>query len=127
MRKLRHEICDLRRDGMADLPIPELDGRTPLEYAVTPNMDRVAAMGNVGLAQTIPDGLAPGSDVANMSLIGYDASRYYHGRAPIEAASMGVKLAPEDVAFRCKIWLPCMTASWPIIPRGISKRRTPML
>jgi len=90
-------------DGMADFPIPELDGRTPLEYAVTPNMDRVAMLGKVGIVKTIPDGLPPGSDVANMSLMGYDAARYYQGRAPIEAASMGVALAPEDVAFRCNL------------------------
>jgi 2,3-bisphosphoglycerate-independent phosphoglycerate mutase len=90
-------------DGMADFALPELDGRTPLEYAKTPNMDTVARTGQVGLVKTIPDGLPPGSDVANMSLMGYDPAAYYSGRAPIEAASMGIKLSPSDVAFRCNL------------------------
>jgi 2,3-bisphosphoglycerate-independent phosphoglycerate mutase len=90
-------------DGMADFPLPQLDGRTPLEYAKTPNMDDVARTGRVGLVKTIPDGLAPGSDVANMSLMGYDPARYYSGRAPIEAASMGIGLAASDIAFRCNL------------------------
>jgi 2,3-bisphosphoglycerate-independent phosphoglycerate mutase len=90
-------------DGMADFPLPQLDGQTPLEYATTPNMDEVARTGQVGLVKTIPDGLAPGSDVANMSLMGYDPARYYSGRAPIEAASMGIKLSATDVAFRCNL------------------------
>ncbi|HEX7509655.1 MAG TPA: 2,3-bisphosphoglycerate-independent phosphoglycerate mutase, partial [Chitinivibrionales bacterium] len=90
-------------DGMADFPLDELDGRTPLEYASTPNMDRVAALGKVGLVQTVPCGLPPGSDVANMSLMGYDAAAYYQGRAPLEAASMGVALNADDVAFRCNL------------------------
>lgn len=90
-------------DGMADFALPQLDGQTPLEYAKTPNMDAVARQGCVGLVKTIPDGLAPGSDVANMSLMGYDPAAYYSGRAPIEAASMGIKLAPSDIAFRCNL------------------------
>jgi 2,3-bisphosphoglycerate-independent phosphoglycerate mutase len=90
-------------DGMADFPLPQLDGRTPLEYARTPNMDEVARTGRIGLVKTIPDGLAPGSDVANMSLMGYDPVRYYSGRAPIEAASMGIQLAGSDIAFRCNL------------------------
>jgi 2,3-bisphosphoglycerate-independent phosphoglycerate mutase len=90
-------------DGMADFALPELGGKTPLEYAKTPNMDAVATSGKVGLVKTIPDGLAPGSDVANMSLMGYDPAAYYSGRAPIEAASMGIALAPTDVAFRCNL------------------------
>jgi 2,3-bisphosphoglycerate-independent phosphoglycerate mutase len=90
-------------DGMADIPYQELDGRTPLEYAQTPNMDRVARSGRVGRVQTVPDGLPPGSDVANMSLMGYDAQKYYQGRAPIEAASMGVPLKADDIAFRCNL------------------------
>ncbi len=90
-------------DGMADISYPELDGRTPLEYARTPNMDRIATTGCVGRVQTVPEGLPPGSDVANMSLLGYDAKEYYQGRAPIEAASMGVGLKPDDVAFRCNL------------------------
>ena len=90
-------------DGMADFPIPELGGKTPLAYAATPNMDRVAAKGRVGLVATVPQGLPPGSDVANLSLMGYDAALYYQGRAPIEAASMGIALKPADTAFRCNL------------------------
>jgi 2,3-bisphosphoglycerate-independent phosphoglycerate mutase len=90
-------------DGMADFALPELGGKTPLEYAKTPNMDKVASLGRVGLVKTIPDGLSPGSDVANMSLLGYDPAKYYSGRAPIEAASMGIALGKTDVAFRCNL------------------------
>ena len=90
-------------DGMADFPVPELSGKTPLEYARTPNMDAVARNGTIGLAATIPAGLSPGSDVANLSLMGYDPARYYSGRAPIEAASIGVKLSASDTAFRCNL------------------------
>jgi 2,3-bisphosphoglycerate-independent phosphoglycerate mutase len=90
-------------DGMADMPIPELDGATPLERAATPNMDAIARMGRVGRVATIPNGLPPGSDVANMSLMGYDPAIYYTGRAPIEAAGMGVKLGRHDTAFRCNL------------------------
>lgn len=88
-------------DGMADFPIPELQNRTPLAYASTPNMDRIASEGLLGLVKTVPEGIPPGSDVANMSLMGYAPETYYTGRAPIEAASLGVALAPSDVAFRC--------------------------
>lgn len=90
-------------DGMADFPVPELGGKTPLEYARTPGMDAVARSGTIGLAATIPTGLPPGSDVANLSLMGYDPARYYSGRAPIEAASMGIPLSPADTAFRCNL------------------------
>ena len=90
-------------DGMADWPVAELDNRTPLEYARTPNMDLVAAAGAIGLVSTVPDGMQPGSDVANLSLLGYDPMSYYSGRAPIEAASMGVRLAEKDMAFRCNL------------------------
>jgi 2,3-bisphosphoglycerate-independent phosphoglycerate mutase len=90
-------------DGMADFSIPELNGKSPLEYAHTPNMDAVAAAGRVGLVSTVPKNLPPGSDVANMSLMGYDAALYYQGRAPIEAASMGVHLNSSDIAFRCNL------------------------
>ncbi len=90
-------------DGMADWPIPELDNRTPLEYARTPNMDRVAAKGKIGLVATVPEGMQPGSDVANLSLLGYDPRSYYSGRAPIEAASMGIALSQDDTAFRCNL------------------------
>lgn len=90
-------------DGMADRPLAELGGRTPLEYAATPNMDRVAALGRVGRIRTIPAGLPPGSDVANMSLLGYDAAAHFQGRGPIEAASLGVALEAGDTAFRCNL------------------------
>jgi len=90
-------------DGMADWPIAELDNRTPLEYADTPNMDRIAQSGAIGMVATVPPGMAPGSDVANLSLMGYDPMSYYSGRAPIEAASLGVALADDDTAFRCNL------------------------
>ncbi|MBN1938053.1 MAG: cofactor-independent phosphoglycerate mutase [Candidatus Aminicenantes bacterium] len=90
-------------DGMADDPQPELGGKTPLEAARTPNMDRIASRGRVGRILTVPPGLPPGSDVANLSLMGYDAAANYQGRGPIEAASIGVALAPEDTAFRCNL------------------------
>ncbi len=90
-------------DGMADFPIDELGGRTPLEAAHTPHMDRIAREGMLGRVRTVPPGMAPGSDVANMALMGYEPRRYYHGRAPIEAASMGVALGEDDVAFRCNL------------------------
>jgi len=90
-------------DGMADYPIEKLGGRTILQAARTPAMDSIAARGRTGLAQTVPDGFPPGSDVANMSIIGYDPAAYYSGRAPLEAASMGVALEADDVAFRCNL------------------------
>jgi 2,3-bisphosphoglycerate-independent phosphoglycerate mutase len=90
-------------DGMADYPIEELGGKTILQAARTPAMDYIAAHGKTGLAKTIPDGFPPGSDVANMSILGYDPAVYYSGRAPLEAASIGVALAPDDVAFRCNL------------------------
>ncbi|WP_245963121.1 cofactor-independent phosphoglycerate mutase [Thermodesulfitimonas autotrophica] len=90
-------------DGMADYPCPELGGLTPLAYARTPHMDRLAAQGTVGQVKTVPDGFPPGSDVANLAVLGYDPRECYTGRAPLEAASMGVALGPEDVAFRCNL------------------------
>jgi 2,3-bisphosphoglycerate-independent phosphoglycerate mutase len=90
-------------DGMADRPLKELGGRTPLQAAVTPNMDKLAREGLRGMVNTIPEGFPPGSDVANMNILGYDPEKYYSGRAPLEAASMGVELTPEDVAFRCNL------------------------
>src|SRR5215470_7281953 len=93
----------LQGDGMADEPIAELGNKTPLEVANTPNLDRMARAGILGLTRTIPPGLPPGSDVGTMSLLGYDPRRYHTGRSPIEAASMGVELGPEDVAFRCNL------------------------
>jgi 2,3-bisphosphoglycerate-independent phosphoglycerate mutase len=90
-------------DGMADYPLEELGGKTILQAARTPAMDYIAAHGKTGLAKTIPDGFSPGSDIANMSIIGYDPAVYYSGRAPLEAASIGVTLAPGEVAFRCNL------------------------
>jgi 2,3-bisphosphoglycerate-independent phosphoglycerate mutase len=90
-------------DGMADYPIEKLGGKTILQAARTPAMDYIAANGKTGLAKTVPDGFPPGSDVANMSILGYDPAVYYSGRAPLEAASMGVTLAVDDVAFRCNL------------------------
>ena len=90
-------------DGCVDEPLPELDGHTPLEVAVMPRLASLAARGEVGLAAVIPDGLPPGSDVGNMSILGYDPTRYHTGRAPIEAAAMGVELAPDEVAYRANL------------------------
>jgi 2,3-bisphosphoglycerate-independent phosphoglycerate mutase len=90
-------------DGAADWPVPALGGRTPLEAAATPNLERLARTSEVGVVRTVPPGMDPGSDVAGMSLFGSDPARYYTGRAPLEAASMGVELAPGDVAFRCNL------------------------
>ena len=90
-------------DGMADEPLDVLDGKTPLEHAATPNMDRLAAEGEIGLAETVPNGFHPGSDVANLSVFGYDPSECYTGRSPLEAASMHVELGPDDVAFRLNL------------------------
>lgn len=85
---------------MSDLPIEELGGKTPLEYANTSNMDFIAQNGQIGLAATIPDTFPPGSDVANMSILGYDPKKYYTGRAPLEVVNMGIELGRGDVAFR---------------------------
>lgn len=90
-------------DGMADYPIDELGNKTPLEAAKIPNMDHIAQNGRSGLAYTVPKGFAPASDVANLSIIGYDPAKYYSGRGPLEAANMGIKLGPDDVAFRCNL------------------------
>ena len=90
-------------DGCADLPVPELDGATPLEAAHTPVLDALAARGQVGLAEVIPPGMPAGSDVGNMSIFGYDPARYHTGRSPIEAAAMGLTLTPDQVAYRCNL------------------------
>ena len=90
-------------DGMADFPIDSLGGRTVLEVARTPAMDRLARLGCLGNVRTVPEGYPPGSDVANMSLMGYDPKKYYTGRGPLEAAALGVKMNPEDVAYRCNL------------------------
>lgn len=88
-------------DGMADRPLKELDGRTPLGYAKHPNMDFMAKNGTYGLVRTVPEGMIPGSDTANLSVFGYDPKVYYSGRSPLEAASIGVPLADTDVTYRC--------------------------
>ena len=90
-------------DGCADEPLAELDGRTPLEAAAMPALARLAARAEVGRAAVIPAGLPPGSDVGNMAILGYDPARFHTGRAPIEAAAMGIELGPDDVAFRCNL------------------------
>lgn len=90
-------------DGCADEPVDELGGRTPLEVARTPTLDRLAAGGEVGRAAVIPEGLPPGSDVGNMAIFGYDPARYHTGRAPIEAAALGLVLAPDEIAYRCNL------------------------
>jgi 2,3-bisphosphoglycerate-independent phosphoglycerate mutase len=90
-------------DGCADEPLDELDGRTPLEVAAMPALAELAAAGEVGRAAVIPEGLPPGSDVGNMAILGYDPTVFHTGRAPIEAAAMGVELAPDEVAFRCNL------------------------
>jgi 2,3-bisphosphoglycerate-independent phosphoglycerate mutase len=90
-------------DGCADEPLAELDGRTPLEAAHMPHLAALAARGEVGLAEVIPRGLPPGSDVGNLAILGFDPAVYHTGRAPIEAAAMGVELRDGDVAYRCNL------------------------
>jgi 2,3-bisphosphoglycerate-independent phosphoglycerate mutase len=90
-------------DGAADEPLELFEGKTPLEAAHTPNMDRISVEGRQGLVQTVPDGLEPGSAVAQMSLLGYDPLRYYTGRAPIEAAARNIRLGMDDWVFRCNL------------------------
>ena len=90
-------------DGMADYPVPALGGRTPLEVAVTPAMDLLAKTGKVGLVKTVPDGYKPGSDVANLGALGYDAKVCYTGRSPLEALSMGIDMKEDDVALRTNL------------------------
>lgn len=90
-------------DGMADWKVPALGNKTLLQYAQTPNMDFIARMGRNGLLQTVPEGFHPGSEVANSSILGYDQRKVYEGRGPLEAASIGVSLAPDDLALRCNL------------------------
>lgn len=90
-------------DGMADYPISELKGKTPLQVANTPHLDYLAKNGVVGIIKTIPDGMLPGSDVANLSVLGYDPRKYFTGRAPLEAASRGIELKEDEIAFRCNL------------------------
>ena len=97
------KFITLLGDGMSDEPIAELGGKTPLQAASTPFMDKLAQQGMIGLAATVPDAYHPGSDVANLSVFGYDPAACYTGRSPLEAASMGVELGPDDVAFRLNL------------------------
>ncbi len=90
-------------DGMCDYPIEELGNKTPLEFARTPNMDFLVSGGKIGLVKTIPEGLSPASDVANLAIFGYDPKVYYSGRGPLEAANLGVELKDDDIAFRCNL------------------------
>ena len=90
-------------DGMADEPLEALGGKTPLEYADTPNMDFLAERSETGMVKTIPDGMQPGSDTANLAVMGYDPKRYYTGRSPLEALSIGVAMKDTDVALRCNL------------------------
>ena len=90
-------------DGMADEPIASLSGKTPLAYANTKAMDQLSAAGEIGMVHTIPDGMSPGSDTANLSVIGYDPKIYYSGRSPLEALSIGVPMKVTDIAIRCNI------------------------
>ncbi|HET6773300.1 MAG TPA: cofactor-independent phosphoglycerate mutase [Acidimicrobiales bacterium] len=98
---MKYVICV--PDGCADEPLGALGGRTPLEVASMPTLDRLAARGEVGRAAVIPPGMPPGSDVGNMSILGYDPGRYHTGRAPIEAAALGLQLRPDQVAYRCNL------------------------
>ena len=90
-------------DGMADYPVPALGGKTPMMVAKKPNLDSLAQRGEVGLVRTVAPGLKPGSDVANMSVMGFDPMKYYTGRSPLEAASIGIDMKPEDVSLRCNL------------------------
>ena len=90
-------------DGMADRPIEELGNKTPLQYANTPKMDELASKGEVGMVHTIPDGMKPGSDTANLSVLGYNPRQYYSGRSPLEALSIGDPMKDTDIALRCNI------------------------
>lgn len=90
-------------DGMAGEPLAELGGKTTLEAAVTPTMDALASMGTMGLAKMVPDGMKPGSDVANLAVLGYDPKRNYSGRSPLEALSVGISMEPTDIVFRCNL------------------------
>lgn len=90
-------------DGMADWPLDELGGKTPLDAAKHPYMDKMAQKGTFGLVQTVPPGMSPGSDTANLSVFGYDPKRFYSGRSPLEAASLGISLFESDVTYRCNL------------------------
>lgn len=90
-------------DGMADEPIEKLGHKTPLEYANTPMMDILSKKSEIGIVHTIPDGMKPGSDTANLSVMGYNPEKYYSGRSPLEALSIGVDMKDNDIALRCNV------------------------
>lgn len=100
---MARKYCVILGDGMADEPLAELAGKTPLEAAHTPNMDYITREGAMGMLKTVPDGCSPGSDVANLSVLGYDPKTCHTGRGPLEAASMGIHLGPDDMAYRCNL------------------------
>ncbi len=97
------KVLLLVADGMGDWPLEELGGKTPLEEAYTPGMDFLAQVSRVGLCQTIPEGMPPGSDIANMTLLGYEPGQYHTGRGPIEAVAMGLETAQDDLIWRCNL------------------------
>ncbi|GAB6161774.1 cofactor-independent phosphoglycerate mutase [Desulfothermus naphthae] len=97
------KLAFLIADGMGDYPLKELEGKTPLEVANTPNMDRLAKTGKIGLCRTIPQGMEPGSDIANMAILGFDPSLYHTGRGPIEAAALKVPVDENDIIFRMNL------------------------
>ena len=90
-------------DGMSDEPITSLGGKTPLAYADTPTLDKLSKKSEIGLVQTVPEGMKPGSDTANLAVMGYDPKIYYSGRSPLEALSIGVPMEDDDIAIRCNI------------------------
>ena len=90
-------------DGMSDEPLEVLDGKTPLECAATPTMDELAAKGEIGMVQNVPFGMSPGSEIANLSVMGYDPKEVFTGRSPLEALSVGVEMEPDDIIFRCNV------------------------
>lgn len=90
-------------DGMADYPVKELEGKTPMGASFTPNMDKLAKKSYMGLVKTVADNMKPGSDVANLAVLGYDPQIYYSGRSPLEAGSIGIDMKPTDVSFRCNL------------------------
>ena len=97
------KIAILVGDGMSDYPIEELGGKTPLDVAKINNMNEIAKQGMIGLVKTVPRGMKPASDIANLSILGYDPKVYYTGRGPLEAANIGVEVAKDEVAFRCNL------------------------
>ena len=117
MKGLKYII--LVGDGMGDYPLEELGGKTPLETARTPNMDRIASC-RIGLVRSIPEGMEPGSDVANLSLLGYDPQVYHTGRSPLEAASMGIELQSHQVAFRMNLVSLSRRSNGPVIMKSHS-------